>query len=97
MENNTNEIQNTPVENKVIEPKVQNTTANIAPATPGYNNNLANTSVILGTAALTLAAGTGLYFGIVKLSEFIKERVNKKDEKTTDEIPEGKPETESED
>lgn len=97
MENNTNEIQNTPIENKVVEPKVQNTTANIAPVTPVYNNNLANTGVILGTAALTLAAGTGLYFGIVKLSEFIKERVNKKDEKTTDETPEGKPETESED
>ena len=62
--------------------KFMSTKGYTAPATPAYNNNLVNTGVILGTAALTLAAGTGLYFGLAKLTKVIKERLNKKNEPT---------------
>lgn len=96
MENTANEVQTTPIENAVAEPQPQTAPVNIAPVTPVYNNNLVNTGVILGTAAFTLAAGTGVYFGIVKLSEIIKERLAKKNatQEVTEETSE---EVESED
>lgn len=83
MENN--EVKNTQIDNtntQAVEVKPNAVQNSIAPATPAYNNNLVNTGVILGTAALTLAAGTGLYFGLAKLTKIIKDRLNKKNEPT---------------
>lgn len=92
MENNTNDIQSTPIENQVVETTapvtpiksqaVETTTpeitpVNVAPQVPVYNNNFVNMGVILGTAAVTLAAGTGVYFGLIKLTEIIKNHLHK--------------------
>lgn len=88
MENN--EIKNAPIENTATQPvevKPDTVQNSIAPVTPAYNNNLVNTGVILGTAALTLAAGTGVYFGLSKVVEIVKERFNKKNEPKADEAP----------
>lgn len=88
MENqNTTTETNTAVD---INPEVipVNTVAQIPAVQP---NNLVNTSVILGTAVLTFAAGSGIYWAINKIVDVVRKR--REDENA---VEEKKPEVENE-
>lgn len=91
------ETQNTTSETQTAE---TNTTVDVKPAAVPVNtvaqipalqpNNLVNTSIILGTAVLTFAAGSGVYWAINKIVDAVRKR--REDENTTEEK---KPEVEN--
>lgn len=75
------ETQNTTAETQTVE---TNTATDIKPAVVPVNtvaqisavqpNNLVNTGVILGTAVLTFAVGSGVYWAINKVADIIRKR-----------------------